>query len=83
MDNVFYDFIASHIDPFLRTEVEDFFVEILDFSKRGKKPLQVREMVLLVLYRQSTGWGEKEARIELNKILTKQGVELFFNHSIF
>lgn len=83
MDNVFYDFIASHIDPFLRTEVEDFFVEILEFSKRGKKPLQVREMVLLVLYRQSTGWGEKEARIELNKILTKQGVELFFNHSIF
>ena len=83
LDNAFYDFISSHVDPFLRTEVEDFFVEILEYSRSGKKANQVREMILLILYRQTMGWGEKEAREELTKILTKNGVESFFTHSVF
>ncbi len=83
LDNAFYDFISSHVDPFLRTEIEDFFVEILDYSRSGKKANQAREMILLILYRQTMGWGEKEARQELSKILTKNGVEAFFAHPVF
>ena len=42
LDNAFYDFISSHVDPFLRTEIEDFFVEILEYSRSGKGELLVK-----------------------------------------
>ena len=84
LNMVFHEIMRTHMDPLLRSDYEDFLIEMGEHLAKGIAWELAVERFLIIMYRRRRGDLDRETMmLELGEIFRDSGVSYVINHEIF
>jgi hypothetical protein len=84
LNMVFNEMMRTHMDPLLRSDYEDFLIEIIKHISEDITWELAVERVIIIMYRRQRGDLNRETMmLELGEVLDDSGVAFVINHEVF
>ena len=84
LNMVFNEIMRTHMDPLLRSDYEDFLIEMSHHLSKDISWELAVERFLIIMYRRRRGDLDREnMMLELSEVLQDSGVAFVINHEIF
>ena len=84
LNMVFNEIMRTHMDPLLRSDYEDFLIEMIKHLAEDITWELAVERVIIIMYRRQRGDLDRETMmLELGEVLKDSGVVFVINHEVF
>ena len=84
LNMVFNEIMRTHMDPLLRSDYEDFLIEMIKHLSKDITWELAVERVIIIMYRRQRGDLDRETMmLELGEVLKDSGVVFVINHEVF
>jgi hypothetical protein len=84
LNMVFNEMMRTHMDPLLRSDYEDFLIEIIKHISEDITWELAVERVIIIMYRRQRGDLNRETMmLEFGEVLDDSGVAFVINHEVF